>query len=96
MYKLLAVSLATSLLLIASVTNAAPPSGNKAETIIVEGKGGVLKEKRIKSVQSKISFTPNVMAPYDIIPIGDDGTDDFNQHTDGDSLSIPTWTLFSW
>ncbi|HIQ07841.1 MAG TPA: DUF2782 domain-containing protein [Thiotrichaceae bacterium] len=79
---------------ISSVSNAAP--NGQSDIIVIEDKAGVIQEKRVKSIQSEIKFTPKNMVPYDIITITNDGADGLSQHTDNESLSIPTWTFFSW
>lgn len=89
-----------SLLLVASIlslqaASAAPQS--KKETIVVEGKMGLIKEQRVKSVQSTISFVPAAgTASYDLIDISDFGANGFNEHVDAEEITIPSWTLFSW
>jgi hypothetical protein len=75
--------------------NAAPTS--KKETIVVEGSMGIIKEERIKSVQSNITYVPAAgTASYVLIDISDSGANGFNEHIEAEELTIPSWTLFSW
>lgn len=77
-------------------TAAAAPKVKK-ETIVVEGKLGTIKEQRVKSVQSKISYAPaGGAATYDLIDITDDGSNGVKEHVESEELTIPSWTIFSW
>ena len=70
---------------------------SKKETIIVKGKLGTIKEQRVKSVQSTISYAPSSgAASYDLIGISDSGSEGLNEHVESDTSAIPSWTLFSW
>ena len=94
MKTLTALFLVVSLL---SVQTAIAVPQSKKETIIVEGKMGLIKEQRIKSVQSTISFVPTAgTASYDLIDISDFGANGFNEHIEAEEITIPSWTLFSW
>lgn len=93
MIRFYAICLISSFFL-TPIATAIPNS--QSDTIIIKDRAGIIQEKRVKSIQSQIIFTPKSMAPYNITAITDDGTDGLNQHTDTESLSIPMWTLFSW
>ena len=76
--------------------NYAAPSAEK-ETIVVEGKLGTIKEERVKSVQSSVTYTPsNGISTYSLIGISDSGEDGLNEHIESETVAIPSWTLFSW
>ncbi len=94
MKTLIALLMATSIF--ATQTVIAAPKAKK-ETIIVEGKLGTIKEQRVKSVQSTISYIPaGNAASYDLIDISDTGASGISEHIESEELSIPSWTLFSW
>ena len=94
MKTLTALFLVVSILSVQAAT-AAPQS--KKETIVVEGKMGLIKEQRVKSVQSTISFVPIAgTASYELIDISDFGANGFNEHIEAQEITIPSWTLFSW
>ncbi len=94
MKTIMALFLVASILSV-QVATAGPQS--KKETIIVEGKMGMIKEQRVKSVQSTISFVPAAgIASYDLIDISDFGANGFNEHIEAEELTMPSWTLFSW
>lgn len=92
MYKFITICFVS--IFINTTANATP--NNPSDTITIEDKTGVIQEKRIKSIQSQITIIPKALAPYEIIAITDDGTNGVNQHTEAESLNIPTWTIFSW
>lgn len=95
MKTITALFIATSILLVTHTANAEPIS--KKETIVVEGKLGIIKEERVQSVQSNISYVPTSgTASYDLIDISDSGANGFNEHIEAEELTIPSWTLFSW
>ena len=105
MKKITTLLLVASSIFVLQVANAEPttttenkePPKVKKETIVVEGKLGTIKENRVKSVQSKISFVPAGKATgYDLIDISDTGTDGISEHIESEEISIPSWTLFSW
>jgi hypothetical protein len=86
--------IATSIFAMSAAFSA--PSSKK-ETIVVEGKLGTIKEQRVKSVQSSISFVPTGgTASYDLIDISDSGANGMTEHVEAEELTIPSWTLFSW
>ena len=94
MKTLIALIIATSFLT-PQMAAAAPKS--KKETIIVEGKLGTIKEQRVKSVQSTISYVPaGGTAAYNLIDISDSGANGVTEHIESDEITIPSWTLFSW
>lgn len=69
----------------------------KKETIVVEGKLGTIKEQRVKSVQSDISYMPaGGAASYNLIDISDTGANGVKEHVESEELTIPSWTLFTW
>jgi len=105
MKRVIAIVIATSLLAaqaaIAEPATAtakeASKTTSKKETIVVEGKLGTIKEERVKSVQSTLSFIPaGGGASYDLIDISDTGANGVNEHIESEEVSIPSWTLFSW
>ncbi len=82
--------------LVATQTAVAAPKAKK-ETIVVEGKLGTIKEQRVKSIQSTISYLPaGNTASYDLIDISDTGANGVSEHIEAEEISIPSWTLFSW
>lgn len=70
---------------------------DKTETITVDDKLGTIKEERVQSIQSDLSYLPNGSGVgYQIIDVTDSGDDQHSEHDQADNLSIPSWTLFSW
>lgn len=71
---------------------------DKTETITVDDKLGTIKEERVQGIQSDLSYVPNgtTGVAYSIIDITDSGDDQISEHAEADTLSIPSWTLFSW
>ncbi|CAA6819112.1 MAG: Unknown protein [uncultured Thiotrichaceae bacterium] len=70
---------------------------DKTETITVDDKLGMIKEERVQSIQSDLSYVPNGKGiSYNIIDVTESGDDQHNEHNETDNLSIPSWTLFSW
>ncbi len=106
MKKITALLIIASSIFVLQIANAEPTTTTtqnkeqpkvKKETIVVEGKLGTIKEDRVKSVQSKITFVPAGKATgYDLIDISDTGADGISEHIESEEISIPSWTLFSW
>jgi len=69
----------------------------KSEVIVIEGKLGVIKEERVKGVQSEITYTSSGSGiSYNIISPTVDGGNQLNEHGGSREFSIPSWTLFNW
>ncbi|MEE9351658.1 MAG: hypothetical protein V3U78_05315 [Thiotrichaceae bacterium] len=93
--KIITTLLISTSIFAMSTAFSAPSS--KKETIVVEGKLGTIKEQRVKSVQSSISFVPaGGTASYELIDISDNGANGMTEHVEAEEITIPSWTLFSW
>lgn len=93
--KKIIVLFVTFIALSSQAVSAAPKV--KKEIIVVEGKLGTIKEERVKSVQSNISYQPaNGAASYDLIDLTNSGTEGHSEHIESEQITIPSWTLFSW
>lgn len=70
---------------------------DKTETITLDDKLGTIKEERVQSIQSDLSYVPNGNGiAYNIIDVTESGDNQHSEHAETDNLSIPSWTLFSW